>query len=294
MRNHPILSQTYFFLEFEDIGFYGKLGLGRFQSAHAMVGLNPHKHEMMEIVYLVKGMQTYAQGGERYMLRGNDIFITPPGEEHHTGGLPQEKSMIYWLQVKLPEKNEPFLTLSPEYAAPLVRQLCALDRPHFRGTPRCRQIFEDAIMAWLRSPEPTRAVAVTNKIVELLLEIINCASLHLHPILPRDIRRVLNYIERHPNASIPVDALAKTAGLSTSRFKVKFAQVTGFPPAEYILRRRIDRAKEMLQTGEMTVTEIALALGFSSSQHFATVFRRFTRQTPTEYRKSCASKPLSS
>ncbi|MCE5200151.1 MAG: AraC family transcriptional regulator [Armatimonadota bacterium] len=286
MHTHPILSQTRLFLEFEDIGFYGKLLLGRYQYSHAMVGLAPHKHEMMEIVYLARGMQTYEQAGERYVLRGNDIFISMPGEEHHTGGYPQEKGILYWLQVKLPEAGEQFLTLSPEYAAPLVDQLRALPKQFFRGTRRCRQIFDDAILAWLQAPEPVRAVAITSRVVELLLEVIKCASSYSPSVLPPDIRRIVDYIEEHLDETTPVSALAKMVNLSTSRFKVKFKQVTGFPPAEYMLRRRVDRAKDLLRDSGMTVTDVAFALGFSSSQYFATVFKRFTRQSPTGYIKS--------
>jgi AraC-like DNA-binding protein len=52
---------------------------------------------------------------------------------------------------------------------------------------------------------------------------------------------------------------------------------------DYITRRRIEESKKMLSQGEASVTDIAYALGFSSSQYFATVFKRITGQSPKQF-----------
>jgi AraC-like DNA-binding protein len=57
------------------------------------------------------------------------------------------------------------------------------------------------------------------------------------------------------------------------------------PPHEYILRCKIDRAVAQLEAGERSITDIAYDLGFSSSQYFATVFKRFTRLNPRDIPK---------
>jgi AraC-like DNA-binding protein len=54
------------------------------------------------------------------------------------------------------------------------------------------------------------------------------------------------------------------------------------PPGEYLLRRKVRRAGELLAGGDVSVTEVAQALGFSSSQYFATVFRRYRHQRPSD------------
>jgi AraC-like DNA-binding protein len=74
------------------------------------------------------------------------------------------------------------------------------------------------------------------------------------------------------------------ARLSESRFKSRFKAEIGVPPAEYWLRQKIERATEMLKTRR--VTEVAHELGFSSSQYFATAFKRYTLMNPSRYRKN--------
>ncbi|HEY3377167.1 MAG TPA: helix-turn-helix transcriptional regulator, partial [Armatimonadota bacterium] len=81
---------------------------------------------------------------------------------------------------------------------------------------------------------------------------------------------------------LPLDTLAELLNLSTSRFKAKFKLEVGIPPAEYIMRRRLDRAKTLLCAGH-SVTTTAYALGFPSSQYFATAFKRYTGQRPLDY-----------
>jgi AraC-like DNA-binding protein len=105
--------------------------------------------------------------------------------------------------------------------------------------------------------------------------------------------KVLTYIQAHladPEA-MAVDKLAQVAGLSTSRFKTRFRKEQGVPPAEYVLRTRIGEARQRLAKPDATVTEVALSLGFSSSQYFASSFKRLTNATPSAFRRAAQSMP---
>ena len=76
----------------------------------------------------------------------------------------------------------------------------------------------------------------------------------------------------------PAYAIAR---LSESRFKTRFKREMGVPPEEFWLRQKIERATVLLKT--RNVTEVAHELGFSSSQYFATVFKRYTRVSPSRF-----------
>jgi AraC-like DNA-binding protein len=86
--------------------------------------------------------------------------------------------------------------------------------------------------------------------------------------------------------------LAAEAELSPSRFKSKFKAQIGIAPHEFILRCKMEAAKQMFLERRKTGTDTAMDLGFSSSQYFATVFRRFTRQTPIEFCVRRSAAPL--
>jgi AraC-like DNA-binding protein len=76
--------------------------------------------------------------------------------------------------------------------------------------------------------------------------------------------------------------------LSTSHFHAAFLQQTGFTPSDFRQRHRIQRAKQLLQNTSLSISTIAFDLGFSTSQYFATVFRKITGISPREYRTSVA------
>jgi AraC family transcriptional regulator len=64
-----------------------------------------------------------------------------------------------------------------------------------------------------------------------------------------------------------------------------FRQSTGETPHQFVMRRRMERAKEMLRVGKARIMDVAVACGFKTQQHFARVFRQMCGATPREYRK---------
>lgn len=103
------------------------------------------------------------------------------------------------------------------------------------------------------------------------------------------IRRSVSYI--HENVSLPltVESLAKREFMSPSRYRELFRTVTGTSPKDYIINLRINIACEMLLQSEMSVGEIAVAVGFSDGRYFSRIFIRRIGKTPTEYQKSMSS-----
>ena len=83
-----------------------------------------------------------------------------------------------------------------------------------------------------------------------------------------------------------MEDLAEMAFLSVSRFKQKFKAELGTSPRNFINFYKIEAAKEMLEQGH-SVTETALALNFSSSNYFSSVFHRYTCRSPSQYREIC-------
>jgi AraC family transcriptional regulator len=100
------------------------------------------------------------------------------------------------------------------------------------------------------------------------------------------LKRVIDFMETHADEPITLADLAHTAGLSRMHFAAQFRKATNLRPHEYLLRRRIEKAKVMLATGSSPVAEVALSLGFGSQSHFTGVFKRFTGVTPRRWRES--------
>lgn len=80
--------------------------------------------------------------------------------------------------------------------------------------------------------------------------------------------------------------------MDTSRFKTRFKEEHGVPPAEYVLRARIEEARRRLAEPDAAVTDVAFALGFSSSQYFDSSFKRLTNLTPSAFKQTIKSPPV--
>jgi AraC family transcriptional regulator len=105
----------------------------------------------------------------------------------------------------------------------------------------------------------------------------------------RRLRLVLEYIEDTLGQPIKLRELAALAGVSARHFERAFRQSTGSSPHAYVMDRRLLRARDLLiNRPELPIEQIALRLGFSSSSHFSSAFRRRTGLTPTDFRKTCS------
>lgn len=98
------------------------------------------------------------------------------------------------------------------------------------------------------------------------------------------LKRAIDYVEAHLGEPIRLTDLAEAAGLTRMHFAAQFKASTGLRPHEYLLRRRIERAQEMLLVAKLSVVDIALSVGFQTQSHFTAIFARFVGQTPHAWR----------
>ncbi len=95
------------------------------------------------------------------------------------------------------------------------------------------------------------------------------------------------------NTPLSPEEIAASLNMSYTWFRRMFRQYTGLAPAQYIVRLKIQKAKEMLSVSNKTIKEIAIGLGFESIDYFSTQFRKQTGQTPTQFRAMCLGSPES-
>ena len=103
------------------------------------------------------------------------------------------------------------------------------------------------------------------------------------------LRRAHDHIDRHYRLQLDLEGLATVAGVSKFHFARSFADVYGETPMRYLTRRRIERAQDLLRSANLTVTEICMAVGFSSLGSFSARFTQQTGQSPTAYRDRWAA-----
>jgi len=261
--------------------------LGVHKQLRARPGLEAHIHAgAMEICYLVRGELIFSVADKDYSLKGNEVYWTHPDETHGSGHHAYDKNLLFWTQIVLPKHPKAFLGMTGKDAWPLVQKLRSLPLRKFRGHRKLKGLFEEALLLCRKQPSDLQHMALAAILVQWLVTVAESAYRSVSAPTTPDIQQSVGLIEEKFAETLSVGDLANAAGLSESRFKGKFREQMGVPPGEYVMRKRVQRARELLQTTRMPVTEIAYSLGFSSSQYFANVFRRFMLITPSEARKS--------
>lgn len=271
-------------VDFRTLGFRDVIVLGRYDYTEAHEPLALHCHgEMLEICYLERGQQTYVVGNERFDLKGGDVFVTFPNERHGSGKTPQGRGVLYWMLIRVPRRPQRFLSLSPGESQVILQRLLTLPARQFSGNDTMNRVLRQVLTVIQLAEDPLRLANLRNLLLRFLLDVLE-ASQRSRQRISSEILAVQERIVKNLDQPWAVEHLARLAHLSPSRFKARFKAEVGVPPADYVMRERIARAKALLQESDMSITEAAMRLGFNTSQYFATVFKRYTGQTPSEYR----------
>ncbi|GAB7525047.1 AraC family transcriptional regulator [Paraburkholderia sp. 2C] len=103
------------------------------------------------------------------------------------------------------------------------------------------------------------------------------------------LQRTVAYIDNHLDQPISLQQLAQAVGLSPTYFAARFRAAVGASPRLFVMRRRIERAKALLASTQMSMIDVALNVGFRTQSHFTTVFGRQEGATPHQWRMRCAT-----
>ena len=99
------------------------------------------------------------------------------------------------------------------------------------------------------------------------------------------LRRIKEFVDAKMEDDLTLCEMAQSVELSTAHFSRMFRKSTGESPHQFLLRQRVERAKEMLRSADARVMDVAVACGFKTQQHFAQAFRHMCGASPTGYRQ---------
>jgi AraC family transcriptional regulator len=149
-----------------------------------------------------------------------------------------------------------------------------------------------AIWEELAEESPQGTLFIDHAVSALMFRLLGLAS-GLQQDVPRgglascQVKRIVEYLDAHLDQDVTLAQLTRLVGLSsTAHFCRAFGISTGMPPYRWLLKRRVERARILLSTTGLSITTIAFACGFSSSQHLATVFGKEVGVSPTQYRRT--------
>ena len=115
-------------------------------------------------------------------------------------------------------------------------------------------------------------------------------KLHRKSLPMSDVEKAKSFIAENLSDAVTVRDVADYVGLSPEYFTKLFKQETGLNIKEYILQTKVEAAKEMMSHSDLSVSLVAMELGWSNFSHFTQVFKKFENMTPTEYKNSLTDK----
>lgn len=270
----------------------------RFGRGSARV-LPTHRDHGLEIIYLEKGALNWHAEGRVERVTAGSVYFSLPWEEHGSVDEFEPGHYWHWAQLGLvgridrPRRRfefHPDFGLSSGEAAAISALLTRDGRHCYRATPRMAWVVP-ALVAELMQPDAAaHGESYCRTLGRLaVLELVRCiqSSDASDPAGDDSMRRVETFVatlRQRCDESWTLEEMARQCALGRTRFASLCRRLTGDSPLTLVNRFRVDRAKELLKTTPVPVTEIAFTCGFSSSQYFARVFRHFTGMEARGYR----------
>lgn len=275
-------------INFKKFGFKHLMVLGRYNYTRSEKELSEHIHKgMLEICYYDKGSQIFEVENVKHLVKGGDVFIHYPGEKHGSGGYPEEKGQLYWIIISLPRKVNDLYNDSRDLAF-LCNKLIAFNKRHFKGSKSLKKILEEVFTTFEKKENKNIKHIRINVLLNLfLLELLDCADQNNKVTDDARLNKILTYIDNNVANRINISSLAKEINLSDSRFKSLFKELTGFTPGDYIQRKRVEKAVDVIrQNPQVSLTALAYELDFSSPQYFSSVIKKYVGKSPEVLKKA--------
>ncbi|UCD29272.1 MAG: AraC family transcriptional regulator [Planctomycetota bacterium] len=273
--------------------------IGIWDAAHNQSwGLDLHCNEGIELTYLARGKAAFEVDGRTWILRKGHVTITRPWQFHRVGNPNVTASRLYWLildvNVRRPNQSwrwPEWLICSQDDLNQLTRLLRHNEQPVWPADgeiTRCFAKLADLLEHRQPNESETKLKLYINELIIAVMEMLQRKQIPLDAHLSTSQRAVemfLTALSEHVDHDWNLNGMADQCGLSRSQFSTYCKQITNMTPIEYLTHCRLEVAAKLLQEHpEMSITEVAFACGFNSSQYFATIFQFRNGCSPSDFR----------
>lgn len=248
--------------------------------------LNCHWHDEFEFDLLISGKVEFFINGERFLMKKGDCVFVNSGVMHTASSIGDENAVML-VTVMGQELIAPSLKGSI-YQGFIVPVLSSSGGCWIKDEAVLEKIRE---IHALKESDPGFALDVLSSFASLWRLAFSCITGDMGEKRQSGgekeerVKALISYIRSAYSEELTVSDLAAVSGFSRSELYRSFSVYANCDPMEYVSSCRLSAASQLLIEGEMGVTEIALATGFSSAAYFGKFFRRHTGLSPREFRK---------
>lgn len=251
---------------------------------------NYHCHDFIEFAIILKGEGLFFIDGKEYEVKEGDLIILNPGTYH--------KSLIG----KKPSclANECYISFSGVQFRDMEKEQMPLFEPgqlvYSMPAGLRQEIFKlcTAISKEYQVCRTGRYFMMKAYLIQLLCLLIreqaeakSEASGYIFQSVNKKyvVNQIKKYLDEHYREKISLDQIARNMYLSTFYISKIFKSETGDTPINYLIRLRMERAKEILQEGEVSsIQAVAASVGYEDAYHFSKLFKKYYGVAPSRYR----------
>lgn len=235
-----------------------------------------HHHSYMQLVIGLSGRSEFNVNGEINLIGPGQGCVVYSHQDHAFGGIGIAEILVLNFNDFTQQHSQAMQLLEKSLKKQIffqidfqMQQLIRLLVAEIKANPKnmlLRQACQDTILASLATH------------IEKYILIKKGNRLNLN--------QIDRYIDQHIDLSIKTQDLAKSVFLGKSQFYIQFKTQVGMTPHQYVLHKRIEFAKNLLQSGQYNLTYIAQRCGFNSQSTFSYRFHQIEKITPNQYRKN--------
>jgi AraC-like DNA-binding protein len=247
----------------------------------------------LKIYYVQEGKFEWTINRQPFILYPGDVAIILPGTEFGNENNVLEIGSFSWIhiQVKANEKGQllkgSWSSLSDGETQAISNILQVNGSTVLQKFTEAGNIFK-SIQSELFNHELGYQARVNHLLDEIFIHMARQFSRISNPgrDFPSTFMQLEHELRRNLSHQWTVEEMAMLVGLGTTLFNDRVKSYSGFSPVSYLINIRISEAIKLLKKPDVSLTDIALGIGFYSSQHFSTTFKKLTGYTPSQFRKN--------
>ena len=257
-------------------------------------GYPKHQHDFSELVVVLQGSAMHVTQTDSFPIAAGDVFVLHPGEPHayqKTHGLlmanimfKREELPLLWSDLSQMPGYHTLFTLEPNYRMKVNNagqlKLNADQLKHISH-------LIDLLDSELGQRAPGYITAATAHFALIITALCRAYSNTQHPVAQQLLRvgEVVGYIEAHFDQEFTLSQIASMADLSARGFTRIFRRLMGTSPIDYLIRKRMERAAELIMDPKLNNNQIAHMVGLSDGNYLTRQFRRVYGCSPRTYQR---------
>lgn len=245
-----------------------------------------HAHDFAEISVILEGEAHYTLDHKSFTAKAGTVMLFNPGVMHQDEQLPETWSH----QLHIGVRNVSFEGYKRNYF-PFTSSIIHLGERHHEFINRCWRLLEEKSNRGIGYDLMIKTLVM--EIIVLLLRSESSQDLEKSTLKVKEtdlekqalVNNIIYYLENHHNEVISLDTLSDTMYISSTYISKVFKEETGDSPINYLIKVRLNRAKQLLESQDTTVKEVAETVGYQDAYHFSKLFKKHYGKSPSELLK---------